>query len=124
MLYDKSDKREQKEFIELYEDLLYYGVFNKEPEIFHLILKQFQKLFFDLDKENKISYDLCLSFITIYKSLNIATIHEKLTEFAISINRNLNEMKDESRLINKKTALLLEVNKTFFQIGMRGVRME
>ena len=121
MLYSKSDRQEQEEFIGIYEDVLYYGVFNKEPENFHLILKQFQDLFLEMDKEDKISHDLCLRFINIYKELNIITVYKKLIEFAISINHNLNEMKDKSRLINKKTELLLEVNKAFFATGMKGV---
>ncbi len=121
MIYEKSDLKEQKLFLNLYEELLYFGLFNKDTDNFHLILEEYQNLFFELDKEGKLSKKLFGYFISIYRELSKVAIEERLIDFVISINRKLFDIGKDSNLISKKTELKKELNNTLFQIGVKGV---
>ncbi|MFW5795053.1 MAG: hypothetical protein ACOCV1_06175 [Bacillota bacterium] len=120
-IYEKEHRKYQQQFLNLYNDILFFGLYNKDAENFHLILRKFQDLFFSLDKENKLSENLCLRFIEIYKKLNISSLEEKMVEFSISINHKLDEIREDSKLVNKKDELYQQISEALFQIGMRGV---
>lgn len=121
LIYDQSDKAYQRKYLNLYKQTLYFGLYNKEPETFHLILNKFQELFFELDNSKKLSKSLCEYFIDIYYGLNISSLEEKMTEFSISINQKLNEMRKDSRLILKKQELNQKIIDSIFRIGIKGV---
>ena len=121
MLYEKDDRKEQEMFLNLYEELLLFGVLNKDTENFHLILKNYKELFFELDKEDKMSKKLFMKFIDIYKDMNKIAIEERLIDFSLSINRHIFEMAKESKLALKKSELLKHLHNKLFLIGVKGV---
>jgi hypothetical protein len=121
LIYEQQDKACQHKYLELYKETLHFGLYNKEGETFHMILNQFQDLFLELDKENKLSEDLCETFIEIYQVLNISALQEKMVEFSISINHKLDEMRQESKLLLQKKDLYYKITDALFRIGIRGV---
>lgn len=119
--FDKSKRKEQEKFFDLYQRLYTTCINTKSSENFYNIDSHYRNLLAKLDKDDNVSENLGLKIINIYQQISTWCIVLKQIDFCTSLIAKIAEMPKELNFIYRKKQLYSSIIDTLFQICLDAV---
>jgi hypothetical protein len=121
LLHGKNEKLAQKEYIEIYEDLLNFCIQTDASENFHILMDEFSSLIKSMDKEDLISHDLFSDIMKLYREVSALCIKNNKDKLCISINQYVYEFSKNLNIVHSKKDNYNLILNNLFQAGVDGV---